>query len=93
MDYDAFLQEVLLSGPGIYIVGLDSHVAFLVITSSREIRFIHSSGSSPYCVIDEPREHSHVLRNSEYRVTGNLTASDEVLRKWLLGEKFRTQTR
>ena len=93
MDYDAFLQEVLLSGPGIYIVGLDSHVAFLVITSSREIRFIHSSGSSPYCVIDEPREHSHVLRNSDYRVIGNLTASDEVLHKWLLGEKFRTQTR
>jgi len=93
MDYDAFLKEILLSGPGIYIVGLDSHVAFLVITSRNDIRFIHSSGSSPYCVIDEPTEQSQVLRNSDYRVTGNLTASDEVLRKWLLGERFRTQTR
>lgn len=92
MDYDAFLEELLLSGPGIYIVGLDSHVAFLVITTSNEIRFIHSSGSNPSCVIDEPREHSDVVRNSEYRVTGNLTASDEVLRKWLLGKRFRTQT-
>ena len=93
MAYDVFVNELLLSGPGIYIVGLDSHVAFLVITASNEIRFIHSSSSSACCVIDEPRERSDVVRNSEYRVTGNLTASNEVLRKWLLGERFRTQTR
>ena len=32
MDYDRFLNEVLSSGRGIYIVGLDSHVAFLVLS-------------------------------------------------------------
>ena len=93
MDYDRFLNEVLSSGRGIYIVGLDSHVAFLVVDAKREMRFIHSSGSSPYCVVDESRERSQVLRSSHYRVTGNLTASDEVLRKWIRGEQFRTQTR
>ena len=93
MGYELFLDEVLLSGPGVYIVGLDSHVAFLVINESQEVRFIHSSGSSPYCVVDESREQSQVLRNSNYRVTGNLTLCEEVLRKWLLEEKFKTLTR
>ena len=92
IDYDQFLNEVLASGHGIYIVGLDSHVAFLVIDAKKELRFIHSSGSSPYCVVDESREQSQVLRSSHYRVTGNLTASDEVVRKWIRGENFRTQT-
>jgi len=93
MDYDLFLDEMLLSGPGVYIVGLDSHVAFLVINESQELRFIHSSGSSPYCVVDESREQSQVLRSSNYRVTGNLTASAQVMRKWPQGETFTTFTR
>ncbi len=92
MDYDQFLSEVESSGKGVYIVGLDSHVAFLVVTSEGEIRFIHSSGASPYCVIDESREEARVLRSSNYRVTGNLTASRDVIRDWLLGQKFKTRT-
>lgn len=92
MDYHQFLSEVESSGKGIYIVGLDSHVAFLVVTSGGKIRFIHSSGASPYCVIDESRKEARVLRSSNYRVTGNLTASRDVIRNWLLGEKFKTRT-
>ena len=39
----------------IYIVGLDTHVAFLVWGGSEGFRFIHSSGSRPWCVVDESR--------------------------------------
>ena len=92
VDYERFLSEVLSCGNGIYIVGLDSHVAFLVITDGGEIHFIHSSGASPYCVVDESREDAQVLRRSNYRVTGNLTASSEVIRNWLLGARFKTRT-
>lgn len=92
VPYQEFLDAVGSSGRGIYIVGLDSHVAFLVVPEEGEIRFIHSSGASPYCVVDESRDDAHVLRHSNYRVTGNLTASGEVVRSWLLGTDFKTQT-
>ena len=92
VDYERFLSEVLSCGNGIYIVGLDSHVAFLVVTDGGEIHFIHSSGASPYCVVDESREDAQVLRRSNYRVTGNLTANSEVIRNWLLGARFKTRT-
>ncbi|NRB26197.1 MAG: hypothetical protein HRU37_00765 [Roseibacillus sp.] len=92
VDYEQFLSEVLSCGNGIHIVGLDSHVAFLVVTDGGEIHFIHSSGASPYCVVDESREDARVLRRSNYRVTGNLTANSELIRNWLLGARFKTRT-
>lgn len=92
IDYEKFLSEVTASGAGVYIVGLDSHVAFLVVTDDGEIRFIHSSGARPWCVVDESREDANVLRASRYRVTGNITANGEVVRSWLLGSSFKTRT-
>jgi hypothetical protein len=92
MDYDAYLEEVRALGPGICIVGLDSHVAFLVVTDT-EIRFIHSSGAKPWCVVDESDRDADTLRRSRYRVIGNLTANPELLEKWILGKPFPTRKR
>lgn len=91
VTYDDFLDAAMAKGPGIYIVGLDRHVAFMVITEENEMRFIHSSGSAPRKVVDEGREDAHVLKKSYYRVTGNLTASRRVLQEWLLGRPFKTR--
>ena len=74
IEYDEFLAEMARSGTGVYIVGLDSHVAFLVVTPGGDIRFIHSSGARPWCVVEESREDAEVLRRSRYRVAGTLTA-------------------
>ena len=41
--------------------------------------------------VEESREDARVLRSSNYRVTGNLTASNKVVRNWLLGTKFKTR--
>lgn len=90
-DYDRFVDEVLGLGPGVHIVGLDRHVAFLVVTPEGSMRFIHSSGSSPWCVVDENRASAYTLQRSRYRVFGNLTANRDLLRKWLLDEPFPTQ--
>ena len=84
------LEEVEARGPGIFIVGLDSHVAFLVV-GEPGIRFIHSSGANPWCVVDESRDEATTLRLSRYRVAGNLTANQEVLEGWLLGRPFKTR--
>jgi len=84
-SYDDFLSQVISRGPGIRIVGLDNHVAFLVVPEDGKIRFIHSSGASPKRVVDEDRENADVLRRSRYRVTGNITGNDQVIHKWLTG--------
>lgn len=89
VPYKTFRFETIRSKPGIYLVGLDTHVGFLVV-KDQEFHFIHSSGSQPWCVVDETSELALVLERSNYRVLGNITGSDEVIRRWLLGEKFPT---
>lgn len=84
VDYAAALNK---AEPGVRIVGLDSHVAFLV-TGPKGFRFIHSSGSSPWCVVNESEEDANVLRRSNYRVQGLLTGDKEVLKRWLAGKKI-----
>jgi hypothetical protein len=86
-DYQAFATALELREPGIYIVGLDTHVAFIVVDGGR-FRFIHSSGSDPWRVVDESRADASVLQRSRWRMLGNLTADPTVLRRWLKAEKI-----
>jgi hypothetical protein len=90
IPYKTFRFETTRGRPGIYLMGLDTHVGFLVV-KDQEFRFIHSSGSQPWCVVDEPSELALVLERSNYRVLGNISANDEVIRRWLMEEKFPTQ--
>lgn len=85
--YDAFTAEVERAEPGVYLVGLDTHVAFLVV-ADRGFRFIHSSGSRPWCVVEEGKDEAGVLQKSNWRMLGNLTADPGVLRRWLKSEKI-----
>jgi len=87
VPYETFAKEVASAEPGIRIIGLDSHVAFLV-TRPDGFRFIHSSGSKPWCVVDEGRDDADVLRRSNYRVHGLLTGDRAVLLRWLKAEKI-----
>ena len=86
--YDAFANDVENSGPGVYLVGLDTHVAFLVNSGADGFRMIHASGSKPWCVVDEGRNEAGVLQRSNWRMTGNLTADPEVIRTWLKAAKI-----
>ncbi len=90
LSYEKFLDQVVARGPGIRIVGLDRHVAFLVVTPEEKIHFIHASGASPYCVVDESRHDATSLQNSNYRVTGNLTRHPEIIHGWLTGSDWPT---
>src|SRR5687768_1189839 len=52
IPYETYAAGLKMTEPGVRIIGLDSHVAFLV-TGQDGFRFIHSSGSKPWCVVDE----------------------------------------
>ena len=88
--YDAFAAGLGTAKPGIYLVGLDTHVAFLVKRED-DFRFIHASGSKPWCVVDEGRDEAGVLQRSNWRMLGNLTADPKVIRIWLTAGKIRVR--
>lgn len=85
-----FVEAVKQSGPGIYIVGLDIHVGFIVNTGD-EVYFIHSSYVDPYTVVQEKAIDSRILAGSNYRVLGNVLADDELIANWLAGKTISTK--
>ncbi|MGA0846746.1 MAG: hypothetical protein ACO3RV_09410, partial [Luteolibacter sp.] len=61
---------------------------FMVKRHHGSFRFIHSSGSNPARVVEQDRENAWVLRQSHWRMLGNLTADRSVIRRWLKGEQI-----
>jgi hypothetical protein len=91
LPYETFAGEVGRMKSGVYVVGLDTHVAFLVVRADG-FRFIHSSGSKPWRVVDENSKEADVLQKSRWRMLGNLTADEALLRKWLARETIPVRT-
>jgi hypothetical protein len=79
---EKFVDEVKKSGPGLYVVGLDIHVGF-ILNSGEEVYFLHSSYVEPSEVIREKAVESPILRSSRYRVIGKISADDQLMTKWL----------
>lgn len=90
-SYETFVSSLGEVEPGICVVGLDSHVGFLV-NDPHGFRMLHSSGSAPWCVVDEGRDEAGVLQRSSYRLVGNLTAERGLVRKWLRAEPLKVFT-
>jgi hypothetical protein len=88
---DAFVDSVQDWGEGLYIVGLDYHVGFLLCTKD-DLWFVHSAFRVPYEVVRERARESGILAGSRYRIVGSLSQNDELIRKWLLGETIPTRT-
>jgi hypothetical protein len=71
-------------GDGLYKVGLDNHVGFIVVRSG-QARFVHSSYYHPEVgVMSEPLEGNNPLANSHYRIVGSLL-DDPMMIKWIQG--------
>ncbi len=90
-SYEKFLKKVRDHGLGIYIVGLDKHVAFIVNLDD-EIRYIHSSGGASKSVVDQSTENASSLKRSKYRVIGNLTTYRPLIVSWLENQTFKTHS-
>lgn len=81
--YANFAQELMAMGPGLYIVGLDNHTGFLIVTN-KSIRMVHSGGEFNK-VCDQPGEAAMLLLWSRIRVVGCLSCDRALARKWLSG--------
>jgi len=89
---ESFLEAVVAWGEGLYLVGLDIHVGF-ILYEDEETYFIHASYVAPYQVIKEEASNSRILSASRYRVLGKLTADDELILNWLNAKKITTRKR
>ena len=87
---DKFIAAVNDWGSGIYIVGLDVHVGFIVNTGA-DVYFIHSSYAEPYTVVKEKAIESRILATSNYRVLGTILADDRLITYWLSGKAIATR--
>jgi hypothetical protein len=67
---DLFLHTVAGGGDGVYLVGLDYHVGFLVIEGGTS--FFHHASRQAGQVVREPAVLSRALASSSYRVVGKL---------------------
>lgn len=79
-----FLASVKEMGPGLFIIGLDFHVGFLLQTKD-DLRFIHASFETE-TVIDEDAATAMPITTSAYKVVGKLL-SPENISSWLAKSK------
>lgn len=78
-EVESYLLE---TGDGLYLVGLDMHVGFLVV-KDKTIKFVHSSYYRPEIgVMSEEITSRNPFSDSGYRVIGTLL-SDEMVVKWM----------
>jgi len=87
---NSFVESVRSWGTGLYMVGLDVHVGF-ILNRDGEVYFIHSSYVDPYCVVIERGVESQILGASRYRVLGKISEDDDLILKWLRSDPFMTR--
>ncbi len=85
-DFDEYTNRLSKMDRGIYLVGLDSHVGFLV-NGSEDWRFFHSSGWKERGVVKEELKKAGALRHSNWRMIGALSADPSAIQMWLGGAK------
>lgn len=74
-------------GEGLYIIGLDTHVGFVVVRAG-EVRFVHASYTGARVVTDEPLAEAKAIHNSRpkgYFVTP-LFQDGRLVDMWLRGQ-------
>lgn len=83
---DAFLARLRTRGPGIYLVGLDNHVGYVIVDGA-DTWFHHAGPGSG--VRREPAATASFLSTSRYREFAKLF-DDALVEKWLRGTAIAT---
>jgi len=83
-EIERYLQT---SGNGVYLVGLDIHVGFIVVENNN-MSFIHSNYYQPKIgVMSEKIDSKNPLNDSKYRIIGKLM-TNEMIVKWLFNNAY-----
>lgn len=82
IDIVTFEKQLKEIGNGLYIVGLDNHTGYLLLSEEGNY-FIHSSGIFPYRVVKDKLVESPILMKSKYRIAGKISADERFLNKWI----------
>ena len=86
---DKVVKTVKRSGDGLYVVGLDYHVGFLV-KKGEDVQFCHSSYVDPPLAVQCEDAMTDPALASEYYVIGRIL-SDEMMRAWLTESSINVQ--
>ncbi len=89
---EKFVEKIKQSGAGLYVVGLDFHVGF-ILQDNAETYFIHSTYVEPGEVLREKAVESIVLASSKYRVVGKISGDNQFIVKWLEDQSIPTLKR
>lgn len=89
---EQFAAATARQGDGLYLVGLDNHVGFLVVRQG-EVLFHHASYVTPRKVVREPAVTSMPIVESKYRVTGKLFTDAALVEAWLEQSPVTTRVR
>jgi len=87
---DTFVAAVARRGDGLYLVGLDYHVGFLVVEGGRV--YFHHASNVAGAVVREPAITSAALGRSSYRVVGKML-DPGLIEAWLTGAAIPTHDR
>jgi hypothetical protein len=90
-DTNRLISHMNAQPDGVYIIGLDSHVGF-VLKQYGELYFIHSSYSNGRQVLKEKLAESGAIIRSENYHIANLFANDKIISKWLKKQSIATIT-
>tara|TARA_Y100000310_G_scaffold327449_1_gene393850 strand:+ start:3711 stop:4538 length:828 start_codon:yes stop_codon:yes gene_type:complete len=81
------VKEIEKQGHGIYVVGLDNHVGFMV-NDEEGMRFVHSSFFPPQAVsAQEPLDYFNPFKYSKVHAVGKIL-DDTLVEKWLRDERI-----
>lgn len=89
LEVPNFVDSLKLSiKSGLYVVGLDCHVGFLLLRKSK-VYLLHSSYIYPSEVIIEHALESPALKGNDNYWIGSITTNNELLKKWLYNEEIK----
>jgi len=77
-----FVRRMVRSGEGVYVIGLNSHVGFLLVRDS-EVWFCHSDYMPPAQVTIQRALESSAFLGSTRRCVGRIVPNDTLTRAWL----------
>lgn len=82
-DAKSYVQK---NGKGLYVIGFSYHVGFLY-NDGTEIYLIHASPLPPGTVARLPMEGARSFDYSKFYDIGKISDNEELIKKWLKGEK------